>query len=63
MAPPPPEMQQLFGAIYGNQAAMDGFAQVNAGTLSPAEFFAPPNVDRIMAGAQNRGGPMAAGSL
>jgi hypothetical protein len=37
-------MQQLFGAICGNQAAMDGFAQMNAGTISPADFFAPENL-------------------
>jgi hypothetical protein len=28
---------------------MDGFAQVNAGTISPAEFFSPDNVGKIMA--------------
>ena len=52
MEPPPPEMQQLFGAIHGNQVAMDGFVQMNAGTISPAQFFAPENVSRIMAAAQ-----------
>jgi 2-polyprenyl-6-methoxyphenol hydroxylase-like FAD-dependent oxidoreductase len=41
LAPPPPEMQQLFAAIHGNQAAMDRFAQMNAGTISPAQFFSP----------------------
>lgn len=40
LEPPPPPMQQLLGAIQGNQAAMDGFAQMNAGTISPAEFGA-----------------------
>jgi 2-polyprenyl-6-methoxyphenol hydroxylase-like FAD-dependent oxidoreductase len=49
LEPPPPEMQQLFGAILGNQAAMDGFVQVNAGTISPAAFFAPENIGAIMA--------------
>jgi 2-polyprenyl-6-methoxyphenol hydroxylase-like FAD-dependent oxidoreductase len=49
LQPPPPEMQQLFGAIHGNREAMDGFARMNAGTISPAEFFAPANVGRIMA--------------
>lgn len=48
LEPPPPEMQQLLGAIYGNQEAMDGFASVAAGTVSPAEYFAPENVGRIM---------------
>ena len=41
LAPPPPEMQQLFGAIQGKRDAMDGFARMNAGTISPTEFFAP----------------------
>jgi 2-polyprenyl-6-methoxyphenol hydroxylase-like FAD-dependent oxidoreductase len=51
MAPPPPDMQQLFGAMYGNQEAMDGFAQVVAGVTSPADFFSPENVARIFAAA------------
>ena len=40
LEPPPPEMQQMLGAIQGNQRAMDGFAQMNAGTISPMEFGA-----------------------
>ena len=51
MEPPPPEVQQLFGAIWGNQRAMDGFVQMNAGTISPAQFFSPENVGAIMAAA------------
>ena len=54
LEPPPPEMQRLFGAIVGNQAAMDAFVRMNAGTISPAEFFAPGNVGTIMAAAQAR---------
>src|SRR6185436_8857364 len=38
LAPPPLEMQQLFGAISGNQEHMNRFVQMNAGTISPAEF-------------------------
>ena len=49
LEPPPPEMQQLFGAIHGNQTAMDGFVQMNAGTISPAAFFSPENIGAIMA--------------
>jgi flavin-dependent dehydrogenase len=49
LEPPPPEMQQLLGAVYGNQEAMDGFARVNAGVTSPAEFFSDENVGRIFA--------------
>jgi 2-polyprenyl-6-methoxyphenol hydroxylase-like FAD-dependent oxidoreductase len=48
LEPPPPELQQLLAAIAGNQDAMDGFAQVNGGVTSPAEFFSPANVARIM---------------
>ncbi|MPZ59501.1 MAG: oxidoreductase [Rhizobiales bacterium] len=51
LEPPPPEMQQLFGAVHGNQKAMDGFARMNAGTISPAEFFAPENVNAMTAAA------------
>jgi flavin-dependent dehydrogenase len=56
LEPPPPEMQQLFGAICGNQKAMDGFAQMNAGTLSPAKFLSPENIGAIM-GASLTAGP------
>ena len=50
LEPPPPDLQRLLGAVHGNRQAMDQFAQVNAGTLSPAAFFAPQNVDAIMSG-------------
>jgi flavin-dependent dehydrogenase len=52
LEPPPPEMQQLFGAISGNQKAMDGFVQMNAGTISPAQFFSPENIGAIMSAVQ-----------
>jgi 2-polyprenyl-6-methoxyphenol hydroxylase-like FAD-dependent oxidoreductase len=48
LEPPPPELQQLLPAIAGNQEAMDGFARVNAGVTSPAEFFGTQNVELIM---------------
>src|SRR5688572_907472 len=51
LEPPPLEVQQLFAAVHGNQAAMDAFVRMNAGTISPAEFFAPENVNAIMAAA------------
>ena len=54
LEPPPPQVQQLFGAIAGNQKAMDDFVRMNAGTISPAEFFAPDNVGSMMAAAQSR---------
>ena len=48
LQPPPPEMQQLLGAMHGNQEAMNGFVSVQAATLPAPEFFAPENVGRIM---------------
>jgi flavin-dependent dehydrogenase len=56
--PPPPELRKLFGAVHGNQAAMDQFARVNSGVTSPAEFFSEENVGRIFAAA---GEPQRAG--
>jgi flavin-dependent dehydrogenase len=51
LEPPPPELQQVLGAVHGNQEAMDGFARVVAGVTSPAEFFSEENVGRIFAAA------------
>ena len=48
---PPPELQQLLGAVYGNQAAMDAFVSIVAGTMSPVEFFDPAHIGQIMAAA------------
>jgi flavin-dependent dehydrogenase len=48
LAPPPPELAQLLGAVAGNEEQMDLFAGVLAGTVSPAEFFGPQNVGRIL---------------
>lgn len=43
---PPPEMQQLLGAVSRSRPAQDGFARVAAGVTSPAEFFANPTARR-----------------
>lgn len=51
LEPPPPEMQQLFGAMAGNQPAMNGFVSVVAGTVSPVEFFDPANLERVLRSA------------
>jgi len=51
MEPPPPEMQQLLGAMHGNQDAMNMFVSITAGTVSPIEFFAPENLGRLMSAA------------
>jgi 2-polyprenyl-6-methoxyphenol hydroxylase-like FAD-dependent oxidoreductase len=50
LEPPPPELQQLLGAVHGNAEAMSDFVSMLAGTVSPAEFFAEENIGRIMAG-------------
>jgi 2-polyprenyl-6-methoxyphenol hydroxylase-like FAD-dependent oxidoreductase len=49
--PPPPEMLQLLGASQGNQAAMDAFVSVVAGTMSPVDYLAPDHVAGIFRAA------------
>lgn len=49
--PPPPHMQQLFGALYGNQTETNRFLGTIAGTVSIQEFLSPQNVGRIIAGS------------
>jgi 2-polyprenyl-6-methoxyphenol hydroxylase-like FAD-dependent oxidoreductase len=51
LEPLPPDLQHLLAAVHGNQEAMDQFARVNAGVESPSDFFAPENVERILAAA------------
>jgi len=48
LEPPPPEMQELLGAVSGSQAAMDAFVSLNAGTMSPPEFFDPEHLARVL---------------
>src|SRR5664279_1902924 len=57
LEPPTPDMQQLLGAVHGNQAAMDGFVRANAGVSSPAEFFSDDNIAQIFASASLSSGP------
>jgi flavin-dependent dehydrogenase len=52
LEPPPAEMQQLLGALRGNQADTDRYMGLIAGTTAIPEFFAPENLGRIMATAQ-----------
>ena len=56
LAPPPPEMRQLLGAVHGNPDAMNGFVRVISGVVSPAEFFSKENAGRIFAAAATRQG-------
>jgi hypothetical protein len=53
LEPPDEGFQQLLAAIQGNQRLMDAFAQSYAGTISPAKFFAPENVNAIIASSGN----------
>jgi hypothetical protein len=47
----PPEMQQLFAALRGNQTETDRFVGAVEGTVPIAEFFSPQNVRRIIGAA------------
>jgi 2-polyprenyl-6-methoxyphenol hydroxylase-like FAD-dependent oxidoreductase len=49
--PVPPEMERLLATIHGNQEAMSDFVSTIAGVVPPREFFAPENVERLMARA------------
>jgi 2-polyprenyl-6-methoxyphenol hydroxylase-like FAD-dependent oxidoreductase len=51
MAPPTPEMQQLFGALRHNRAQVGQLFGTIAGSVHPAAFFAPENLGQIMAAA------------
>ncbi len=51
LAPPPPEVLQLFGALRNNQPDTDRYFGVFAQTVPVAEFFDPANLTRIMAAA------------
>jgi 2-polyprenyl-6-methoxyphenol hydroxylase-like FAD-dependent oxidoreductase len=51
LEPPSPELQRVLAAVHGSPEAMDGFARVNAGVTSPAEFFSDESVRRILGGA------------
>jgi 2-polyprenyl-6-methoxyphenol hydroxylase-like FAD-dependent oxidoreductase len=52
LEPPPPEVQQLLGAVAQNSSAMDEFVSVMAGTMSPPEFFDPAHVAEFLADAK-----------
>ncbi|GAB2578536.1 FAD-dependent oxidoreductase [Paractinoplanes abujensis] len=49
LQPPDEQMIQLVSGIAGKQPAMDAFARLNSGVTSPAEFFAPENVGKLLA--------------
>ena len=49
LEPPTPQMTQLVAALAGNQDDTDQFLGVLAGTVAIPEFFAPGNIQRILA--------------
>jgi flavin-dependent dehydrogenase len=56
LAPPPPEIQALYGALIHNQAETDRLIGTFAGTVPIPEFYSPENVGRIMSQAAAAGG-------
>jgi 2-polyprenyl-6-methoxyphenol hydroxylase-like FAD-dependent oxidoreductase len=55
LEPPPPEMQQLFGALHGNQNATNAFFSAITGAISLRDFMSPANLGRIMSAANHAG--------
>jgi flavin-dependent dehydrogenase len=49
LQPPPPEIQQLLGALRYDQEQTNRYLGMIAGTVPMSEFFAPENISRIMA--------------
>jgi hypothetical protein len=47
-APPPPEQLSLFEALQGNASDIEAFLGVVTTAVSPVEFFAPENIERIL---------------
>jgi len=50
--PPPPDQLQLMLALARNQEQTDRFLGVNSGSVPFQDFFAPANIQRIMAAGQ-----------
>jgi hypothetical protein len=48
LAPPPPAMAELIGALQDNPAETRRFLGIMAGTVPIGEFFAPENVAAIL---------------
>ncbi|WP_430787315.1 FAD-dependent oxidoreductase [Actinoplanes sp. G11-F43] len=48
LQPPDEQMVALVGAIAGKPDKMDAFMRLNSGVTSPAEFFAPENLGRLL---------------
>jgi 2-polyprenyl-6-methoxyphenol hydroxylase-like FAD-dependent oxidoreductase len=48
MDEPPPAVQELFGALRGNQYQTDRFFGLMAGSVAIPDFYSPGNIGRIM---------------
>jgi hypothetical protein len=51
---PPPDMQQLFAALHGNQEATNQFYSAITGSSPLPAFMNPENLERIMTTAGAR---------
>jgi 2-polyprenyl-6-methoxyphenol hydroxylase-like FAD-dependent oxidoreductase len=51
LEPPPPQMQSLFGALRGNQDAINAFLSAITGAIPLHDFMSDENIARIMARA------------
>jgi len=54
LEPPPPPLQRLFAALYGNHEATNQFYSALTGSTPLPAFMNPENIDRIVARAGNR---------
>ena len=62
LAPPPPQMAQVLGAVAASPESMTGFCRVISGVTSPAEFFSEANVGQMFgraAAAATSGAPVS----
>jgi 2-polyprenyl-6-methoxyphenol hydroxylase-like FAD-dependent oxidoreductase len=57
LAPPPLEMQALFGALRTNADATNAFLSAITGAIPLPDFMAPDNIARIIAAAQSVDAP------
>jgi 2-polyprenyl-6-methoxyphenol hydroxylase-like FAD-dependent oxidoreductase len=55
LEPPPPQMQQLFAALRGNQEATNQFYSAITGSSPLPAFMHPKNLERIMTAAELEG--------
>ena len=51
LAPPPPHMRALFGALHGNQDATNAFLSAITGAIPLSDFMSSENIGRILAAA------------